>query len=141
MTVDTPRTQGVVGFVRDARLDTQGATFELTTPFAVVLVSSLDGKPLPESKRVLVSTSADARWTGVEVSENGDEILSTGHWPFLMQPVEGRIVLKGEGPANVHRLATNGERLGSLDVETTSEGLVLPLTAANGCMHYEIVRE
>jgi len=141
VTIDTPRTQGVVGFAGRARVDTRSASFELETPFAVVLLSSLDGPPLAESKRVLVSTSADARWTGVEVSENGDEILSTGRWPFLMQPVEGRVVLEGAGPATVHRLATNGERLGELAVEVTSEGLVLPLSGANGCMHYEIVRE
>ena len=141
VTVDTPRTQGVVGFAGETRVDTQAATFELETPFAVVLLSSLDGEPLAESRRILVSTSADARWTGVEVSENGDEILSTGHWPFLMQPVEGRIVLKGAGAATVHRLATNGERLGNLAVEVTPGGLVLPLSVANGCMHYEVVRE
>ena len=141
VTIDTPRTQGVVGFAGHARVDTRAATFELETPFAVVLLSSLDGEPLAESKRVLVSTSADARWTGVEVSENGDEVLSTGRWPFLMQPVEGRVMLKGTGPAVVHRLATNGERLGELEVEITSEGLVLPLSGDNRCMHYEIARE
>jgi hypothetical protein len=74
------------------------------------------------------------------VSETGDEILSTGRWPFLMQPVEGRIVLKGAGAATVHRLATNGERVGELATETAADGLVLPLYAENGCMHYEIVR-
>jgi hypothetical protein len=141
VTVDTPRTQGVVGFAGHAPVGTRAATFELETPFAVVLLSSLDGEPLTDSKRVLVSTAADARWTGVKVSENGDEILSTGRWPFLMQPVEGRVVLKGAGPAVVHRLATNGERLGQLAVETTPEGLLLPLSGANRCMHYEIVRE
>ena len=141
VTVDTPRTQGVVGFAGGAHVETQGAAFDLTTPFGVVLLSSLDGRDLSASTRILVSTSADARWTGVEVSESGDEILSTGRWPFLMQPVEGRVFLSGDRPATVYRLATNGARLGELAVETTPGGLVLPLTAANGCMHYEIVRE
>ena len=58
-----------------------------------------------------------------------------------MQPVEGRVVLKGAGAATVHRLATNGERLGELTVEATFDGLLLPLSVENGCMHYEIVRE
>jgi hypothetical protein len=32
----------------------------VATPFAVVAVSSLDGRPISESGRLLVSTSADA---------------------------------------------------------------------------------
>ena len=139
--MDTPRTQGVVGFAGGAHVETQGASFDLTTPFSVVLLSSLDARDLSDSARILVSTSADARWTGVEVSATGDEILSTGHWPFLMQPVEGRLFLGGNRSATVYRLATNGARLGELDVEVTPRGIVLPLTAANGCMHYEVVRE
>jgi hypothetical protein len=141
VTVDTPRTQGVVGFAGGTHVETQGAAFDLTTPFGVVLLSSLDARDLSDSGRILVSTSADARWTGVEVSETGDEILSTGRWPFLMQPVEGRLFLAGDGPATVYRLAGSGARLGELDVEVTPRGIVLPLTAANGCMHYEVVRE
>jgi hypothetical protein len=123
------------------RLEAQAASFELETPFAVVMVSSLDGRILSQSRHILVSTSADARWTGVEVSQDGDEILSTGHWPFLMQPVEGRITVKGEAPAMVYRLAANGERLGELATEATTDGLVIPLSAESRCMHYEIVRE
>jgi hypothetical protein len=141
VTVDTPRTQAVVGFAGGVRLEAQAASFELETPFAVVMVSSLDGRILSQSRHILVSTSADARWTGVEVSQDGDEILSTGHWPFLMQPVEGRITVKGEAPAMVYRLAANGERLGELATEATTDGLVIPLSAESRCMHYEIVRE
>jgi hypothetical protein len=57
-----------------------------------------------------------------------------------MQPAEGRVFLGGDRPATVYRLATSGARLGELAVEETSRGLTLPLTAASGCMHYEIVR-
>ena len=151
VTVDTPRTQAVVGFAGGRTVRTRDVSFETTTPFAVVMVSSLDGKPIAVSKRLLVSTAADARWTGVTVSENGDKILSTGHWPFLMQPVEGRLVLKAAGapdPARAsgsaltaYRLATNGARLGPLATRNGTDGIVLTLSAANGCLHYEIVRE
>ncbi len=140
-TVDTPRTQGAVGFLGGRRVETRDVVFELDTPFAVVLVSSLTDEPVATSSRLLVATAADARWTGVLVSANGDKILTTGHWPFLMQPVEGRLSLAvGEGHT-VFRLATNGERLGVLPVDTAEGRLVLPLEAKGGCMHYEIVRE
>ncbi|MCG6926315.1 MAG: hypothetical protein LJF30_13515 [Acidobacteria bacterium] len=141
VTVNTARTQGIVGFAGGEHVETRGAAFDLTTPFGVVLLSALDDRELTDSARILVSTSADARWTGVEVSETGDEILSTGRWPFLMQPVEGRLFLASDRPATVYRLATSGARLGELAVEKAPGGIVIPLSAANGCMHYEIIRE
>lgn len=141
VTIDTPRTQAVVGFVGGRTSSTRDLSFELQTPFAAALVSSLDGQPLAVSRRILVSTSADARWKGVTVSETGDKILSTGRWPFLMQPVEGRLVLRGVAKATVYGVAANGARLKSLATETNAEGLVVPLRAAHGCLHYEVVRE
>ena len=58
-----------------------------------------------------------------------------------MQPVEGRLLLKVTGKRTVYRLATNGARLGTLAAEAASDGLMLGLAAANGCMHYEVVGE
>lgn len=141
VTVDTPATQAVVGFAGGTRVGTKDVVFDITTPFAVVVVSSLTKDPIASSSRLLVSTSADARWTGADMSARGDEVLSTGHWPFLMQPVEGLVTLPGAGPLTVYRLDTDGARLGALAVTTTADGrVVLPLAAANGAMHYEIVR-
>lgn len=141
VTIDSPRTQALIGFVGAGPVRTRDVGFALQTPFAVAMVSSLDGQPIAVSKRLLVSTSADARWTGVTVSQTGDEILSTGRWPFLMQPVEGQLTLPGGGKTTVYRLAADGARLGQLAADTTAEGLILPLRAADTCMHYEVVRE
>jgi hypothetical protein len=140
-TIDTPRTQGVVGFVGQRRLETRDVTFELDTPFGVVLVSSLTDEPLATSSRLLVATAGDARLTGVLVSENGDKLLTTGRWPFLMQPLEGRLSLAVAEGLTVYRLATNGQRLGVLAVDVAAKRLVLPLEAESGCLHYEIVRD
>ena len=56
----------------------------------------------------------------------------------MLQPVEGRLLLKVAGKRTVYRLATNGARLGTL---AAADGLMLALAAANGCMHYEVVGE
>jgi hypothetical protein len=139
VTIDTPRTQAVVGFSGGRRLATAAVVFEISTPFAVVAVSSLTKDPIAASARLLVSTSADSRWTGTHVSPDGQRVLTTGRFPFLMQPVEGRVTIDG-APATVYRLDTDGTRLGTVRVTHGPRGVVLPLAASARAMHYEVVR-
>jgi hypothetical protein len=105
-----------------------------------VAVSSLTRDPVATSKRLLVSTSADSRWTGTTVSPDGEHVLTTGRFPFLMQPVEGRLTIAG-AQATVYRLDTDGTRLGTVTVTRDAGGLVLPLSASHRAMHYEVVRD
>jgi hypothetical protein len=139
LTIDTARTQAVVGFAGGRRVVTADSTFELSTPFAVAAVSSLTKDPIATSPRLLVSTSGDARWTGTNVSPDGQQVLTTGRFPFLMQPVEGRITIKGPA-ATVYRLDTDGTRLGGVGVAERDGGIELPLSASSKAMHYEVVR-
>jgi len=139
VTIDTERTQAVVGFAGGRHLSTADVTFELRTPFGVVVVSSLTREPIARSARLLVSTSGDARWTGTDVSPDGTQVLTTGHFPFLMQPIEGRLTIRGAA-GTVYRLDTDGSRMGTVAVTTTPGGMLLPLDAASRAMHYEVVR-
>lgn len=139
LTIDTARTQAVIGFAGGRRVVTADSTFELSTPFAVAAVSSLTTDPISTSPRLLVSTSGDARWTGTNVSPDGQQVLTTGRFPFLMQPVEGRIRIKGR-VAIAYRLDTDGTRLGTVSVTERDGGIELPLSASNTAMHYELVR-
>ena len=129
----------MIGFAGGRRLQTADVSFELTTPFAVVVVSSLTKDPIAGASRLLVSTSGDARWTGTNVSADGEQVLTTGRFPFLMQPIEGRLRIKGPVAA-VYRLDTDGTRLGPLTVTPAGDGVELPLAASNRAMHYEVVR-
>jgi hypothetical protein len=56
-----------------------------------------------------------------------------------MQPVEGRVLIKGASGA-VYRLDTDGTRLGTTAVTERDGGIELPLSASHKAMHYEIVR-
>jgi hypothetical protein len=138
--VDTPRTQAIVGFAGGRRVAAGATVFELTTAFAVVAVSSLTTDPIATSKRLLVSTAADSRWTGTDVSADGQRVLTTGRFPFLAQPVEGRLTIAGPN-ATVYRLDTNGARLGTVEAGHDPGGLRIRLAAAHKALHYEVVRD
>lgn len=57
-TIDTPRSQGAVGFIGGRRIELADITFELESPNASVSVHSLDGRPIAQSRELLVALSA-----------------------------------------------------------------------------------
>ncbi|MFC1596358.1 hypothetical protein ACFL5Q_00230 [Planctomycetota bacterium] len=56
--VDTPKTQMVMGGIKNQPLRTADASFSIAVPKAAVALSSLDRQPLRQSKKILVSTIA-----------------------------------------------------------------------------------
>ncbi len=137
--IDAPRTQGLVGFTQGQSVATSDVTFEIGNEFAVVVVTSLDGEPIPQSKRLLVSTSARAQWSGMEFDEQTGVITKSGKPPFLMEPVAGIVQITHSKPMTVYRLSSSGKRLGDLPVQKSGEGMAFQMRPANKCMHYELV--
>ena len=140
MILDAPGTQGVVGFIGRESLETQDVIFNLTTPFGVVLVSSLTPDNIRESNHLLVTTSGDARLTGVLMSDDFKRVEKTGHFPFLMEPVEGTLIIKTESPVEIWNISSGGQRLGAAPRENTGSGTCVFLKPENQAMHYEIVK-
>ena len=138
--LDAPGTQGVVGFIGGENLETQDFVFNLITPFGVVLVSSLTPDHITESNHLLVSTSGDARFTGVLMSDDFKQVEKTGHFPFLMEPVEGTLVIKTESPVEIWNISPGGQRLGAAPQEKRESGTCFFLRSENQAMHYEIVK-
>ncbi len=56
--IDTPRSQIVHGWVGGRTFDTADAHFEIDTPKALIAVSSLDGRPIAQSNRLLITAMA-----------------------------------------------------------------------------------
>ncbi len=84
--VDSPRAQGVVGFVAGAgRLELSDIGFECDNLFASLLAISLDGKPIRKSRRVLIQ-------------------MCTREHPHGWNAPRGRIVDVGGPPMQVEHL-------------------------------------
>ena len=139
--INTPGTQAVIGFSGGMKIDTRDLRFMLETPFSAVVVTSLTDQEIRVSRRILVSTSADARMSGVTMSGDFSRVLRTGSFPFLMQPVEGEILLKVEREPLVYALSPGGKRMKEIDVIQAGEGYLLTMAREHKAMHYEIVTE
>lgn len=94
-TVRSAGTQGVVGFAGGQTLDLPDATIALHTDYAVLLLTALDGRPLAESERILLSAVARDRQTGAEYNADDTELLSVGGPPLLMEPVVADLQVAG----------------------------------------------
>ena len=127
--IDTDGTQGLVGFA-GGRSHTFGeATIALESPFAVVLLTSLDRDAgIADARRLLLTTVAN----GQDVGEGRDARL-------YLEPVALELTLPGGRPFAVNVLDHHGHRTGkTLPVES---GRVQIDGSKTRAMFYEIVFE
>ncbi|MBP5542699.1 MAG: hypothetical protein ILM98_01380 [Kiritimatiellae bacterium] len=120
-----------------------------------VWASSLDGKPLSDSSRILVTHLTDLQNTGARFADTLRSILlDWGRLPYLMRAGKAEVELRLDSPAKVFALSPSGRRV--REVTTTFDAArsknsphhcgVLRFTAdvaadpANATFLYEIVR-
>jgi len=112
-TVNTPGTKGLVGFSEGEELDLDNVKITVKTPFAVVLVTSLDKEQsIGTAKSLLVTTVARARNTGMRYDENKSRVLDIGKAPVLMEPVKVDLKIDRPGQPDVYVLDPAGKRTG-----------------------------
>ncbi|MGA3129720.1 MAG: hypothetical protein ABSD59_02900 [Terracidiphilus sp.] len=96
VTVDSPRTQALIGFVRaaaDSNADSNlGAQIENT--FCAIQLSSLDGQPISRSAKLLLVAGGRVENTGQRWNSAGTDVTNWGESPTLIDPVRGMLVLK-----------------------------------------------
>jgi hypothetical protein len=108
VTVDTPRTQAVAGFLSAYKKGIANLSADIRNRFATLVLTSLDSKPISQSARMLLS--AGARVTNTPKANGGSGP------PTLIEPVTGRIVLRNiEKATAVYSAALDGagRRLGA----------------------------
>jgi hypothetical protein len=127
-TIDSPRTQAVSGWVGGKTLRTKDASFDVTTPKAVVALSSVDDRPLPESHLVMVSAVARA------VASPGNK------GPYLSEPVHARIVLRTKvDDLELLSMTADGRVASRPHVEYRDGTLTIEIPAAGGT-HWYVLR-
>jgi hypothetical protein len=98
--VDTPRTQAASGWIGGKTIRLRDVEIAATTRNASVVVQSLDGKPLSESRSLLLSLAARA------LPRDGNRL------PFHSEPVAARLLVRAGEGLGVYRLgAAPGARL------------------------------
>lgn len=89
VTIDTRRSQAIVGFIRQTHARTTNLTADISTPFAAITLSSLDGKPIDHSNEMLLTTTARVKNTGMVWNSRHSVTSKWGTAPTLIEPVTG----------------------------------------------------
>ena len=149
--IDTPRTCGV--FAEGGEHVAGALRVAFSDVPTTLWASSLDGAPLRESRRILVSHLTDVQNSEARYADEAMQIQeSYGHLPFLMRAGKADVELKvnaanGANPASwrVYALAPDGARVA--DIPATCADGVLRFTAdiarnpESATFLYELVRE
>jgi hypothetical protein len=95
ISVTTPRSQSLIGFVRGSSETTPHLAADLTNDFVVITLAALDDQPIAQAKRLLlVATTGAAQNTGQQFAEDGKTLAEWGRGPVLLEPVTGSLTLR-----------------------------------------------
>jgi hypothetical protein len=94
VTVDSPRTQALIGFLRSREAGDGNLEAEVENKFCSIQLSSLDAKPISRSSRMLLIAAGRAENTGQRWNSAGTDVTNWGDSPTLIEPVVGTLVLK-----------------------------------------------
>ncbi|RIA43765.1 hypothetical protein DFR49_1994 [Hephaestia caeni] len=110
VTINTPRSQALVGFVSANReVQTRNLSADIANTFATITLSSLDNKPLNLSDRMLLTTTGKVENTGAEWDKRRAMLTNWGTAPTVIEPITGWIQLKDlEGAVGVFAQPLDG---------------------------------
>jgi len=94
VTVDSERTQALIGF-QNAKVALKNLSAELRNTFASLVLSSMDGKPIAQSGKMLLTAGSRVTNTNLKWNEAHTRTANQGEHPTLIEPVAGVVSLCG----------------------------------------------
>lgn len=109
VSIDTDRTQALIGFVRANNGQTRHLAADVKNDFCALTLSSLDGRPVARSQRLLFIAAGRTWNSKAEWNERRTLWTQLGEPPTLIEPVTGWILLKElEGAVGLRVFALDG---------------------------------
>ncbi len=95
VTVDTPRSQALIGFVSAHKASVANMTAEVANRFCTLLLSAMDDQPIASSAKLLLVAGATVQNKGQTWNAARTDLTSFGGAPTLIENVTGSILLRG----------------------------------------------
>jgi hypothetical protein len=119
VTIDTPRTQALVGFVNANDVQLTNLSADVRNDFCSIVLTSCDGKPIAQSRRLLLALTARSANTAMKWNPDRTSLENWGRTPVVIEPVKGLITLrKLQSPRDLTVVALNAGAK-PLEPETT----------------------
>ncbi|MBI5397156.1 MAG: hypothetical protein HZA91_17805 [Verrucomicrobia bacterium] len=123
--MDAPRTQALAGFIGGKMIETRELRLQVTNDFAVVALSSLDGKPIARSDRLLLTATGRADPSKTR----------------RIEPVEGAVTLRWLAPSQHDQKVFALDFSGHRAQEVPLAGRGFQLRPELKAVWYEIINE
>jgi len=131
VTVDTDRTQALVGFLKANHRVLRNLSADVTNNFATLVLSSLDGQPLASSNRMLLTAGSRVANTGMKWNDARTRLKEWGGPPTLIEPVAGTVTLReivNARGVSARPLDGAGRPIGApIQAKRTAEGWAFPI--------------
>jgi hypothetical protein len=153
VTVNTPRTQAVIGFLAKGHADLRDVVVKSPTDFGALWVTAMDGmKPVESARRILITAVGPARNTGMEyeILETGARrgnpvarLKSMGEPPIQLQAVLGEVEIQTSHAGTMKAWALNvvGKRLAEVPLARKPGKVVLAMDAKYKTVYYELAAD
>ncbi|HLH44878.1 MAG TPA: hypothetical protein VKV74_17955 [Bryobacteraceae bacterium] len=126
VTVETERTEALIGFLKANHKALRNLSADLTTNFATLVLSSLDGRPLARASRMLLTAGSRVSNTGIQWNQAHTRVANQGGSPSLIEPVSGGATLRNIAKArgvSVTALDGSGKPIGEpIAAKETADG-------------------
>jgi len=130
-TIRTPRVQAAMGMLGKAgSIELGDVTLQCDTPFAAILVTALEAKPITSARRLLLTAVARSENTGQAYTDNHRAVPQRGRAPVLVEPVRSELKIRVGGKASVYPLDETGKRRDPLPANCTDGTLRFRTDAA-----------
>ena len=151
MSINTPKTQGVCGYIGGIRIETDNMQLTSDTQYGMIALTSLDDHAdINVSKRLLLTALGRARNTGTKYGLASDRtkttdrhassvslapehrvaVLELGVAPVITEPMKGKATLKVSNTSNV--------KIFTLDDTGNRVSEVKPVTGAGGTLEINL---
>jgi hypothetical protein len=109
VTVETGRTQSLIGFVNARGTVLKNLAAEIENDFAAIVLAAMDSEPLARSAKMLLTVGSRVENTGMKWNETRTGLAEQGGPPALIEPVTGTITLRNlEGAVSVTATPLDG---------------------------------
>jgi hypothetical protein len=124
VTVDSPRTQALIGFVKAQGREVSNLAADISNNFCTILLSSMDKLPIRTSSKLLLVAGGTVQNTGQVWNSADTDLTAHGGPPTLIEQVRGTITLRKLQAAHgvsVQAIDGAGQPLGT-PVQATASG-------------------
>ncbi len=94
VTIDSPRSQGLVGYVKANAQSVSHLSADVSNDFCAIVLNSLDARPIAQTGRMLLTTGSRVENTGLTWNAGKSRTAEGGTSPTLIEPVTGVITLR-----------------------------------------------